>query len=816
MSERVVLESRGLVLAPGELSRAGGSLSVASNVNAEAPGVIRSRNGHAREATGVGGPGWKMYSDKELGVGLLYNYGSNLVATALKYGNGTDGWTTVSGTFTNQPATRMQTAVSRRNHYVTTDEGVRRIETDFTATMAGMPKALALDLAGVTVLTGAPGVVLADTESVAYRVTWSRKDAQGIPMEGSPSSRTVVYNNTRTSGYSAGVVKNIVCRVVIPKQALTSATALTAEDYFRIYRSPVAATGIEPSDEMQLVYEANLTAGDITAGYVDVTDATPEAFRILGPALYTNANLGGDNGVGGPGLDQSNDPPPRARDVALFSECLFYSDIEYPHALDLNLLSTVAGTGITAADTLTLGGITYTAIAPGAPANNEFQVFTTAGGSSASEALERTAIDLCRCINGSTTNTTLWAYYISNPEGLPGLFRLESRTNGPSFTAVASAHGTAFRPSLAAAVSSAADAFPNGFAYSRPVAGDAVPRVNLGRLGRDDVSLLCSRPLGESLFQFTDAGIYRLTGDSAPFSVQEFDLTFRLIGRELVVACDDALYAWGYQGIAKITQSGVEYISNAIEPKLLDIINTQSAITASDPAQSAYTRLATYGFAIAYQGRHKVIFNYPVSVTGGNARNCAAALVYDTRMETWTTWSYSRAGDSDQTQGYSTGCARAFDDILYFGQWLNAGGDTDTYRERRTFTAADYADDNYDQTGQGIVKTLTWNVQTTSPALMTHWDELHVFFDVSSLFNGWTTPTALTATYTADFASGSGANSIAPTATSRMSRQLVPRGQRRSARLSVTLIHSVVSEYFGIEGLAFVHAPGESTATVRT
>lgn len=822
MSAKVVLDVKGLVLAPGELSKASGSLTVANNVNVEAPGVIRSRNGHEKEATGIGGPLWKMTSTKELGVALLVNHGSGTVATGLKYGTGTSGWTSISGTFTNQPATRMQTAVGERNHYVTTDEGVRRIESNLAAAFAGMPKALALDLAGVTVLSGAPGVVLPDTESVAYRVTWCKKDADGVEMEGAPSSRTVIYNNTRTSGFAGGVTKDITCRILLPTLTLTASSALTTDYYFRLYRSPNAPLGYSPSDELNLVYEAFLTAGNITAGYVDVTDSTPEEFRKLGPTLYTNATLGGDDGVGGPGIAQSNNPPPRARDAVLYADCMFYADLLFPSALDLTLLSTVAGTGITAADTLTIGGITYTAIAPVAtpgvlPANNEFMVFAVAGGSSASEALERTAIDLCRCINDSSTNTTTWAHYIANPRGLPGVIRLESRTNGASFTAVASAHGAAFRPSLAAAVSAQADTFRNGFAFSKAGQPDAVPAVNVGFLGRGDTELLRTLVLGESLFMFSDAGLYRLTGRSfADFSVQEFDLSFRLIGRELCCVCDDAIYAWGYQGIARITNAGVEYVSNAIEPKLLDIINTLSAVTGVDPAQSAYTWLSAYAWSTAYTGRHKVIFAYPTSATDNNKKNCAAALVYDTRMQAWTTWTFSRGADANSTQGYACGVARVFDDILYFGQWDNTGGDNKSFKERRAFVAADYKDDNYDQSNQAIVKTLTWAAMASAPELETHWDELHVLFDVSPTFAAWTTPTALTSTFTADLASGSGAISIAPTATSRMSRVLVPQAQRRSARMSITVQHSTASEYFGLEGLALVHLPGEGTATVRT
>lgn len=805
---RVLLDTKGLVLAPGELSKAPGALTVATNVNIEAPGVIRSRQGFARQANGVGGPGWKFISTKELGANLLFNHGSQTAATGLKYGDGSAAWTTISGTVTNQPATRMQAAVSRRNHYLTSDEGVRRIESDMSIAFAGMPRALPVTLyntGGVVLASG--GTVLADGESVAYRVTWHKKDAQGIIMDGAPSSRTVIYNNARTTGY-ATATSDINCRIPLPMQVNTASTALTTSYFYRLWRSKVAAAGISPSDQMNLVGEAFLTSGNISAGYVVATDAAPEAFRLLGASLYTNENLGGDNGVGGPGIDQANDPPPRARDVVLFSECLFYSDLVYPSAQEFTILSTVAATGVTAADTLTIGGITYTAIAPpvlpAGPANNEFVVATVAAGSTQSEAVERTAMSLVCAINSSTTNTTTWAQYVSTPTELPGTIRITSRTATATFTAVASAHGSAYRPSLAAAVTSVSDTYANGFAFSKPAAGDAVPPVNLGFLGRDDTALLRQVVLRDAIYQFTDSGIYRLTGRSfEDFQSQEFDLSFRLRGRDLVCVCDDYIYAWGYEGIARISSSGVEYISNAIEPLLWQIVS--ATVTGSTNG------LGVNGWAAAYRSRHKVLFAYPSNTTTGN---CSRVLVYDTRMQAWSTWEFARGSDS--VEGHSAGAVRVTDDLLFMGQWNSGGTDASVYKERLAYAAADYKDDTSDTTDQAIVKTVTWSAVATSPELETHWDEVHLLYDVSPTFSAWTTPTALTVAFTSDLASASGSIPIAPTATSRMSRCLVSRAQRRSARLVVSVAHSTAGEYFGLEGMALVYLPGEGTATVRT
>jgi len=812
MSAKVVLDVKGLVLAPGELSRASGSLVQAVNVNVEAPGIIRSRNGFAKQTHLLGGPQWKLITSKQLASSLLSNYGSTTVATTLKYGDGSSAWTTLGGTVTNQPASRMQSAQSNLNHYLTSDEGVRRLENSFaTLWYAGMAKALALDLAGPTVLSGAPGYVVQDAGAVAYRHTWAKKDAEGIAIEGAPSSRTVVYNNTRTSGWITAVTKNVTCRILIPKEIYTATTALTTAYYWRLYRSAEAAVGVVPSDNMNLVGEAYLSAADITAGYVDFTDTAPEAFRILGDPLYTNDTfaLGGENGVGGYGLQQANHPPPRSRDVAMFAECAFYADFQYPWAQELLLLSTVAGTGITAADTITINSVVFTAIAPGTPTNNQFVVATEAAGSSASEALERTMMNLCEAINKSSSSPGVWAYYISEPDKLPGKIRIERRIHDSSFSITVSARGTAYRPSLVAGVTATIDYAYNGLVYSKPVKADACPLVNRINVGASGTSILRIMVLGDSLFVFTTSGLYRLTGRSFEnFAVNEFDLTFRLRGRELVCACDDALYAWGIEGLAKITAAGVEYISNAIEPLV-----QKSVLDAGE------TWFAAYAWSAAYQSRHKVVFGVPASGALGNS---ATAFVYDTRMQAWTTWAFKRSA-AGAVEGHSCAVVRASDDLLFLGQWLNGAGDTGVFKERRAFVAADYKDDTYDTTDQAITKIIRWNAATSAPELETHWDELHLLYDISPNSIGstgtqivvdWTTPTAVSATFYADLASASAVASIAPTATSRMSRCAVPQAQRRSARLSVKVSHAVVSEYFGLEGVVLVHLPGEGTSTV--
>ncbi len=637
-------------------------------------------------------------------------------------------------------------------------------------------------------------------------------------MEGAPSSRIVIRNMTGTTGYSGGNAQNVLLRVLLPKENGTTDVNLTTAYYFKLYRSETtipALTGADlPSDDMQLVFQAYLTSTNISNGYVDVTDTAPDVFRELtGDPLYTNtADEGGDLGPATlapskfiSGVTMSNNPPPHATDAVLFAECAFYANLTYRSRLEFSLLSVVAATGLTAADTITVtpqvGYTTFvmTAIAPGTPANGEFVVYQAGSNS---ENIERTAQNLVEAINKRTTNDSVWAFYTPQESGF-GVITLEARLPGVIFNIIASAHGAAYRPQLVLAALSVTDTYSNGVAWSKPAQADAVPAINVAFVGNNDTSILKMLVLRDTLYLFSDSGLYRLTGRTQDdFSISEFELSFTLLGPEMAVVCDDAIYAWGVEGVARITSAGVEYVSNPIEPLLKQAINTLGL-----------TWLATYAWAAAYRSSHKVLFAIPDS---GSNKNCPVFLVFDTRMQAWTKWTTTAGGDGSRTNGHSCGAVRLSDDLLFMGQWNSYSSDSKIFKERRTYAATDYRDDTYDATNVAISKSITWSACAEAPELETHWDELHVLYDVSPVFSAWTTPTSLTATFTADLSSNSSPSTLTPTAVSRMSRVLVAQAQRRSARLTVTVAHSVSGEYFGLEGMALVHLPGEGTATVRT
>ena len=121
---------------------------------------------------------------------------------------------------------------------------------------------------------------------------------------------------------------------------LTVPSEVDSEDYFyQIYRTaPVTVTtgltldDIDPGDEMNLTFEANITAAEISAGVITFEDTITEDFRNSGAFLYTNPNTGS-------GILQSNERPPIAKDIALFRNSAFYANTKSRHRLQFNLLS---------------------------------------------------------------------------------------------------------------------------------------------------------------------------------------------------------------------------------------------------------------------------------------------------------------------------------------------------------------------------------------------------------------------------------------------------------------------------------------------
>ena len=327
--QELSLKISGLYTNPNQFSEIPqGSLSVANNCVIDKGGVIESRRGfkkYGTQLTLLGGQ--KINSLHIYKNRLLAHYGNSLAYDS----NGSGTWVNYSGTYDAPSDSQIQSVQQNGNLYFTTNAGVKKLQSlSGTVGDAGIPRAL--DGEGST--TGSSGW-FGNNSNVAYRLVWGIRDLNGNLLIGAPSGRLVVAN-------SSGGARDVSLTWQIPQ-------GITVNHFYQLYRSPQSGSGIEPSDELQLVYEANPTAGEITAKEVSFTDITPDDLR--GAFLYTSSSQ--------QGITQANEQPPVSKDIALYKQMMFYTNTQQKERLTITLVSVGTG-GFDIGDTITIDGITYT------------------------------------------------------------------------------------------------------------------------------------------------------------------------------------------------------------------------------------------------------------------------------------------------------------------------------------------------------------------------------------------------------------------------------------------------------------------------
>jgi hypothetical protein len=147
-------------------------------------------------------------------------------------------------------------------------------------------------------------------------------------------SVATISQGTTVSGTDA----NSVINFTIPSEITDTAY------FYQVYRtgnitatSGLTLNDIDPGDEMNLVFEANVTSAEIASRTVQLTDITTEAFRASGAFLYTNPNSG-------QGILQANNRPPIAKDIEYFRNSMFFSNTKTKHRLTIDALSTTGFT----------------------------------------------------------------------------------------------------------------------------------------------------------------------------------------------------------------------------------------------------------------------------------------------------------------------------------------------------------------------------------------------------------------------------------------------------------------------------------------
>lgn len=583
-----------LIKSKAGLSRSGsviqakeGSLKSASNVVVRESGCYSPRRGFSKLSGSlpVGVYVVKVIpAFNELIVfcsdGKLYSYDSS-----------TDTYTEKTG-YTDSVSTTVRYAFANGNLYFTGNDGVYKVEALAGAIAeSGIPQAL--DGSGSV----ATGSFLANNKAVSYRIVWGIKDVNKNLILGAPSQRIYVSN-------TSGVDKDVSLTFNVPAEITTS-------HFYQIYRTKQAATASDPGDTCYLVYESSPSSTDISNKYVTVTDSCTDS--LVGVELYTNENY--------EGILQSNYQPPKANDICVYQNHMFFSDLTYRHQISFQLLATGTSTTLQVNDTITVAGQTYTAKAAENIASKEF-LCSTSSGSPATD-IRLTMESLVKCINKNTSNTTVYAFYTSSYNDLPGKVRVESRAMGGSSFTFTSSKTTAFNPN-SLPITSEAETVQNGIAYSKKLQPENVPLVNRFTVGSKDDNVLRLQPLRDCMLIFTErSGVWRLTGnDSTNFVVELMDSTVNLIAPNSLATLNNSVFGLFNQGICRLTENAASIISLDIENDIREAMGV------------SLTNISRYGVGCGYESERQYMLFIPVEATDTIA---SIGYVYNYVTDAWTT-----------------------------------------------------------------------------------------------------------------------------------------------------------------------------------
>ena len=591
MPQDLKLKIKGLYTSYNDLSEVpDGALLQARNIDILQDSLATPRRGFDQLTGALSDPDERILQFEEFGDKLICYTDDNKL-----YYYDSSTWNNITGTYSPPDAsTRLRFSKANENLYFTTSAGVYKLDVyNGTPVLAGAFKALDLELS----ITNTLATWLAVDFRVAYRAVLGYKDANDNLILGAPSSRSSI-KNTAVGAREVTLVNRLP-------------TGATTDYFLQIYRSAQidnSATTTEPSDELQLVYEIQLTSTDVSNGYATVVDIVSDELR--GAVIYTAGTQ--------EGLAQQNERPPYCKDLTEFKGFTFYANLEFVHRYNFTIISTTA---IVVDKIIIIDGITYTAKGTELITSGHF--FLDNASASLSLQIRTTAESLVRVINGYASST-VWAFYISGANDLPGKILLEDRTLGTAGFAVTSDATTWTSPALPSSgttESSSNDAALNGITFSKENQPEAVPLPNIFFAGRADEPITRILSIKDSLFVLKDDGIYKIYGQNASdFSLTEFDKTVKLLAPESAVVLANTIFCLTDQGVVSISETGVSIRSRPIEQDILSLVaSTQSIIR-------------TESFGVAYNQDRKYYLFLPTTDADTYPTQ---AFVYNLFTNTW-------------------------------------------------------------------------------------------------------------------------------------------------------------------------------------
>jgi hypothetical protein len=331
-----------------------------------------------------------------------------------------------------------------------------------------------------------------------------------------------------------------------------------AGDTIRLYRSEsvTPSTSTPPEDAYQ-VYEALLSATNISNGYIAITDNTPEV--LLGEPLYTSPGVEGEAG--------SNDKPPRAVDVCTVGGSLMLGNLRYKHTLDMRLLATGGSAGIIDGTQITItdGTSPFTMTAEtGTIAAGEFPLYIS---TSPAQDAERTAQALVDAINTYASNTIVDAFYISSATDPSGMIRLVKRDWGTTGFTVLGGRGSAWNPvfSTDIAAESRQEISSSSVALSKPGIPDAFPPLSRFEVGEPNEKVLRVLPVRDNkCVIIKERSCWLMSGVWPNIRIDLIDDTLSFAFPDTAAVLDGTVYVLSSVGVVGISESGVASVGGPV------------------------------------------------------------------------------------------------------------------------------------------------------------------------------------------------------------------------------------------------------------
>jgi len=650
----IQLAIHGLILNPSTFGNNApqGALSVADNVVIDRPSVVETRRGFDNS----------FYTLPNDGASNMFQYNNTKLMNTTdgdlhvdKLSNGV--YTIYNGEYKvpnpSNLASRVRGIETNKNFYFITETGTYRLDNiNGQPRLAGSPPGLS----GTGVTLGIAGF-LADTTAVAYRVVFGYRDFNSQLVLGAPSSRIIVENNTGNS-------TNTTITFQIPKEIQLAPT-----DYiFQLYRGNASPNLITaPDDEMSLVFE-DVCTGTAT---MSVDDITPVALAT-GAALYTNQ--------GQDGILQSNYRPPWAMDLCTFKQYAFYANTRTLQTAALTLISSGASNGpnaIIAGNTITFtatefGGTSFILNAVATANNYALGQFNVSDTGNPGYDIQVTASNIALVANAFAGNTLLTAYYTSNDTDLPGKLRFDRLSLVPDTFTITSNNSLCWEQAIP--ITSTNDARPNRIYYSKFNQPEAVPVVNYMEVGSANQPIRRIVPLRDGVMVLKDDGVFRISNAAPPFTITPIDYNVRILADNTAAELDNKVFFLSDQGVVALNDSDAQIMSFLLDKTIIE--NTSPTL---------FPNLSAVAWGIAYQSARKYILAMPSDATDNQSTQ---QYVYNHLTQVWTRW----------TLKASCGLIFKLDSKMYLGSMQGSAPGVDNsyvYQERKTFTTADYADDQF-------------------------------------------------------------------------------------------------------------------------